>query len=90
MTTPSPAHMYLRLPVSVLSLISYQSLIKFLLPGISQDQVRRELADAEEDAVARGTLQLHDTGPSACLSMGLMIEESQYVVSDSNISFPSY
>lgn len=77
-TTPSHAHMFPMSPVST-SETDFPIMFSSFFKGISQDQVRRELADAEEDAVARGTAQVHGTGPSAFVSLGLLLEESQCV-----------
>ena len=51
----------------------------FLLrfPDASQDEVKKKLLEEEKQAVTAGTPQLHETGPTAFISMGLIIEESQ-------------
>ncbi|EDR03963.1 uncharacterized protein LACBIDRAFT_330859 [Laccaria bicolor S238N-H82] len=44
----------------------------------SQDEVKKQLLEEEKKQAAAGMPQLHDTGPTSFLSMGLIIEESQH------------
>ena len=43
----------------------------------SQDEVKKKLLEEEKNAITAGMPQLHETGPTAFISMGLIIEESQ-------------
>ena len=43
----------------------------------SQDEVKKRLLEEEKKQAVAGMPQLHDTGPTSFLSMGLIIEESQ-------------
>ncbi|EDQ98095.1 uncharacterized protein LACBIDRAFT_336275 [Laccaria bicolor S238N-H82] len=43
----------------------------------SQTEVKKQLLEEEKRAVTAGVPQLHDTGPTGFISMGLVVEESQ-------------
>ena len=43
----------------------------------SQNEVKKQLLEDEKCAVTAGVPQLHDTGPTGFISMGLVVEESQ-------------
>ena len=43
----------------------------------SQDEVKKQLLEEEKRTVTAGVPQLHDTGATGFISMGLVIEESQ-------------
>lgn len=49
--------------------------------GLSEAEVRRELAQLEADRLSKNGIAMHTTSPAAFLSLGLELEESQYVVS---------
>jgi hypothetical protein len=45
--------------------------------GLSAGEVRRELADDEEDRLANGGVALHKTSPAAFVILGLELEDAQ-------------
>jgi hypothetical protein len=52
-------------------------MINRLFSDASQDEVKKQLLEEEKRAVSTGVPQLHDTGPTGFISMGLVVEESQ-------------
>ena len=46
----------------------------------SQNEVKKKLLEEEKSAITAGMPQLHETGPTTFISMGLIIEESQSVL----------
>lgn len=49
------------------------------VPDLSEAVAKKELAQDEERRLKEGGASVHKTGPDAFITMGLEIEESQYV-----------
>lgn len=47
------------------------------LTDMSEDEVKKQLADEELESLKLGGVVLHETGPGAFLEMGLVLEETQ-------------
>ena len=61
---------YLHLPFFSLSKLTSDS-------DDSQDKVKHALLEEEADDLKNGILQIHDTSPTAFMTMALLIEETQ-------------
>lgn len=44
---------------------------------MSEDEIKQQLAEEELEGLTRGGSFVHETGPSAFLDMGLVLEETQ-------------
>lgn len=51
----------------------------FLLLDVTEDQIKEQLAEEELEMLTQGGAVTHETGPSAFLDMGLVLEETQWV-----------
>jgi hypothetical protein len=47
------------------------------LVDASQDDVKRQLLLEEKEALKAGIPQIHDTGPTSFMTMGLLVEDAQ-------------
>lgn len=47
--------------------------------GMNEAQIQKELTEEEDARLAGGGAALHETGPTLFITLGLELEESQYV-----------